>query len=274
MAVAALAAAAASPALAARRAPVAPCEVTTRGAAGERAERDTAPSLVIDINVPAYRLEARDGDSTWSFRVAVGTPRYPTPRGAFRVREIVWNPWWVPPASDWARDARVTPPGPENPMGRVKLRITDLVFVHGTPLESSVGSAASHACVRMTNADAITLARLVHRRATPEVPAAVLDSALADSTRPRRFVVSRTVPVTVRYDVAEVRRDSLWVYPDVYRLRRSPRADAMLALAAAGADTLRVKSAALDALLRDARRRAAGAALADLLGAQTPREVP
>jgi hypothetical protein len=238
--------------------------VTPR-AGGVRSGRDTSTGLAITINIPAYRLDVRDGDSAWSYRVAVGQRRYPTPRGSFRVQEIVWNPWWVPPPSDWARQVSVTPPGPDNPMGRVKMRFVEPVFVHGTPLERSLGSAASHACVRMANADAIALARLVHRRATPQVPEVVLDSALADSARTRRFVVTRLVPVTVRYDVAEVRRDSLLVYPDVYRLGRELRGEAMRALASAGADTLRVDSTALGALLRAGRRRAAAASLSHLL---------
>jgi hypothetical protein len=231
---------------------------------------DTATGLSITINIPAYRLDVRDSDSSWSYRVAVGTPRYATPRGSFRVREIVWNPWWVPPPSDWARDERLTPPGPDNPMGRVKMRFADLVFVHGTPLERSLGSAASHACVRLANADAIALARLVHRRATPEVPEAVLDSALADSTRTRRFAVARVVLVTVRYDLAEVVRDTLWVHPDVYRLGRAARAEALRALAVAGVDTTRVSAATLGEVLRAGRRRAAVAPLADLVPAPPP----
>ena len=226
------------------------------------------PPLAISINVPAYRLDVRDGDSTWSYRVAIGLPRYPTPRGSFAVREVTWNPGWIPPASDWARDERPQGPGPENPMGRVKLRLTDLVFVHGTPLEASLGRAASHACVRMANADAIALARRVLRRAAPQVSDALVDSLLADSTRTRTLAVASPVPVTVRYELAEVRRDTLWAYPDVYAVRgASARADAMRALAGAGGDTLRVDAALLDSLLRTARRGAAGVLVADVMRA-------
>ncbi len=224
------------------------------------------PPLAISINLPAYRLDVRDGDSTWSYGVAIGLRRYPTPRGSFAISEVTWNPGWVPPASDWARDERPQGPGPDNPMGRVKLRLTDLVFVHGTPLEGSLGSAASHACVRMANADAIALARRVLRRAAPGVADATVDSLLADSTRTRTVGVRWPVPVTVRYELAEVRRDTLWAYPDVYAVRgASARADALRALADAGADTLRVDAAVLDSLVRAARRRAAGVLVADVI---------
>jgi murein L,D-transpeptidase YcbB/YkuD len=225
---------------------------------------DSVPALAVAVNIPAYRLDVRDGDSTWSYRVAVGTRRYPTPRGVFRVREVVWNPWWVPPPSDWARDARVTPPGPDNPMGRVKLRVTELVFLHGTPLVGSLGRATSHACVRLANADAVALARLVHRRALPEVPDSVVDAALADSTRPVRLAVRRPVPVTLRYEVVEVRRDTLWVYPDVYGLGRATPGGARRVLAAAGVDTVRADRAALARAVAAGVRTTTGVALADL----------
>ena len=241
--------------------------VTALGAGVARHEAQPPPPLAISINLPAYRLDVRDGDSTWSYRIAIGLRRYPTPRGTFAVREVTWNPGWVPPSSDWARDERPQGPGPENPMGRVKLRLTDLVFVHGTPLEGSLGSAASHACVRMANADAIALARRVLRRAAPELSDAVVDSLIADSTRTRTIGVRWPVPVTVRYELAEVRRDTLWAYPDVYAVRgASARVDARRALASAGADTLRVDAAVLDSLLRTARRGAAGVLVSDVIG--------
>ena len=221
------------------------------------------PPLSIEINVPAYRLDVRDGDTTWSYRVAVGQRRYPTPIGRFGVSEVVWNPWWVPPASDWARDERTTPPGADNPMGQVKLRITELVFVHGTPLVGSLGTAGSHACVRMANADAIAVARRVHRRATPALTDAAIDSILADSTHSRRFAVAPPVPVIVRYDLAEVLRDSLWIYPNVYALRTAdPRAHAMRALAGVGVDTATVDATALRDVLRAGRRQVAGVPMA------------
>jgi hypothetical protein len=116
--------------------------------------------------VPAYRLDViEQGVVTRSISVAVGQPRYPTPLGHFRIDYVVWNPWWRPPASDRAWKERPQAPGWQNPVGRVKLHVTGLVFLHGTPLVESRGTAASHACVRMSNEDAIALARLVHDRA-------------------------------------------------------------------------------------------------------------
>src|SRR5688500_11890243 len=179
---------------------------------------DTSPALRLVLNVPAYRLDVvEQGTVTRSISVAVGQPKYRTPIGHFRLDYAVWNPWWRPPASEWARKERPKAPGWSNPVGRVKLHVTGLVFLHGTPLEGSLGTAASHACVRMSNADAIELARLVHSRAGPPTPPTLLDELVADTSRTRTLVLSQTVPVDIEYRLAEVRDDDLVLYVDVYR---------------------------------------------------------
>ena len=52
------------------------------------------PKLVIEINLPAFRLDARlDTLLLGSFTVAIGMRRYPTPAGDFAITEVEWNPW-------------------------------------------------------------------------------------------------------------------------------------------------------------------------------------
>jgi hypothetical protein len=90
-------------------------------------ERDEPAPLRLALNIPAFRLDVYvNGELERSFPVAVGMPRYPTRAGHFAVVRVVWNPWWQPPASDWAKKEHLTPPGPNNPMGRVKLFYQEL----------------------------------------------------------------------------------------------------------------------------------------------------
>lgn len=120
--------------------------------------------LSLDLNIPAYRLDVMlAGRSVRSYRIAVGMSALPTHRGRFSIARIQWNPWWVPPKSDWARNERTTPPGPTNPMGKVKLQFHELLFIHGTPDEASLGKPSSHGCVRLANVDAIELALAIER---------------------------------------------------------------------------------------------------------------
>jgi murein L,D-transpeptidase YcbB/YkuD len=236
--------------------------------------RDTTPDLRLVLNVPAYRLDVVErGRVTRSISVAVGQPKYPTPIGHYRVDYAVWNPWWHPPPdAAWARKERVTPPGWANPVGRVKLHVTGLVFLHGTPLEDSRGSAASHACVRMSNADAIALARLVHDRAGPALPAALLDSLVADTSWTRTIGLSLAVPIDVDYRLVEVRDSTLALYRDIYRREdRAAMAGRVAdALLRAGIDTQGLDEDRLRALIRKARRGAALLPLDSLFSAAAP----
>jgi hypothetical protein len=221
--------------------------------------QDTTAELRLVLNLPAYQLDVLEqGRRTRSIAVAVGQRKYPTPIGHFRLDYATWNPWWHPPDRAWARNEKVTPPGWTNPVGRVKLHVTDLVFMHGTPLEDSRGSAASHACIRMSNADAIALARLIHAYAGPPVSAALLDSLVADTARTRTLMLSRTVPVDLDYDLAQVRDGALWVYVDIYRLAgtRVPRTQvqALEALGRVAADTAVIDTARVRSLVRAAVR--------------------
>ena len=85
-----------------------------------------------------------------TFGVATGAARYPTPLGTFRIIVKWRNPWWYPPASDWAKDAKPIPPGPGNPLGTRWMGISSpAVGIHGTPDPASIGYSVSHGCIRM-----------------------------------------------------------------------------------------------------------------------------
>jgi hypothetical protein len=222
-------------------------------------QTDTTTTLQLALNIPSFRLDVFEhGELLRSYPVATGMPRYRTPVGSFRIDYVVWNPWWRPPESEWARKERPQPPGWKNPVGRVKMHVHELVFLHGSPFESSMGSAASHACIRMLNADAIALGKLVHSHAGPELSSAVLDSLVVDTARTRHMALTRAVPIHVRYELAEIQGSIVTLYRDVYQFggTRVPdgRASVMHALAGQGVDTTRVDTVRLRALVRAARR--------------------
>jgi lipoprotein-anchoring transpeptidase ErfK/SrfK len=93
------------------------------------------------------------------YQIAVGQPQYPTPLGTYSVLEKQRNPWWRPPASDWAKDAEPIPPGPNNPLGTRWIGIGNAIGIHGTNNPGSIGSAASHGCMRMRTAEVEDLYR-------------------------------------------------------------------------------------------------------------------
>jgi len=93
----------------------------------------------------------RNGGLFKVYPVAVGMPAYPTPRGSFHIVSRQRNPVWHNPGSAWGKDMPKTiPPGPGNPLGTRAIGINArAIFIHGTYAASSIGSAASHGCIRM-----------------------------------------------------------------------------------------------------------------------------
>jgi lipoprotein-anchoring transpeptidase ErfK/SrfK len=95
-----------------------------------------------------------------SYRVAVGEPKFPTPMGSFTVQGMQVNPPWNVPQSDWAgKLAGQTIPGgdPRNPLKARWIGFNGSVGFHGTASVDSLGTAASHGCIRMAEGDVIDL---------------------------------------------------------------------------------------------------------------------
>jgi L,D-transpeptidase catalytic domain/Putative peptidoglycan binding domain len=95
-----------------------------------------------------------------SYGVAVGQPAYPTPTGRFQISNKQVNPAWTAPNSPWAGElAGTTTPGgsASNPLRARWMGIANGVGIHGTSQEYSIGSRASHGCIRMRVADVIDL---------------------------------------------------------------------------------------------------------------------
>jgi len=199
------------------------------------------PTLRLVLNIPASRLDVYEqGQRIRSYDVSVGARGFETPPGNYKVFRVVWNPWWHPPKSEWAQGRKVAPPGPLNPMGRVKLQFAPLLYLHGTTDEGRLGAPASHGCVRMSNADVIELARLIHDRTT-RVPESVLDALASSPRQTRTFGLSRPVPLSVSYDIVEVYDGNVIVYPDVYRRKKSNiREQVVKVLEKEGIDVARV----------------------------------
>jgi len=95
-----------------------------------------------------------------SYTVAVGQVGLETPAGTYAIQDKQVDPVWTVPNSAWAGDmaGEVVPGGvPENPLKARWMGIFDGAGIHGTDETSSLGSAASHGCVRMAIPDVIDL---------------------------------------------------------------------------------------------------------------------
>jgi lipoprotein-anchoring transpeptidase ErfK/SrfK len=95
-----------------------------------------------------------------TYHVAVGMPGYPTPNGLFNVANKAVNPAWTAPNSPWAgayANETVAGGSAENPLKARWMGIVNGVGIHGTGIPGSIGTRASHGCIRMTVPDVIDL---------------------------------------------------------------------------------------------------------------------
>jgi lipoprotein-anchoring transpeptidase ErfK/SrfK len=124
------------------------------------------PPMRLVANLSDRELSViENGEVVATYGIAIGRPSHPTPTGNFRTGDIVWNPSWTPPPTDWARNKTYQPPGADaNPMQGVKIYFrAPYYFIHGTNNPGSIGEAASHGCIRMTADDAVNLAKRIER---------------------------------------------------------------------------------------------------------------
>ena len=118
-------------------------------------------ATVITIHQASYTLRLfKNRKVVRRYKVAVGQWGYPTPRGRFAIRSKQVNPVWSVPNSPWAGElAGTTVAGGSaaNPLRARWMGIAGGVGIHGTNQGGSIGTRASHGCIRMHVPDVIEL---------------------------------------------------------------------------------------------------------------------
>jgi lipoprotein-anchoring transpeptidase ErfK/SrfK len=134
--------------IAARTHPVEP-EVTAKEVAAEYPSYLTLDRATFTLRLWEHLKLAK------TYTVAVGQEGLETPEGLYEIQEKQENPSWHVPNSAWAGDlaGQVIPPGPDDPIKARWMGIFEGAGIHGTEETWSLGSAASHGCVRMSIPD-------------------------------------------------------------------------------------------------------------------------
>ncbi len=196
----------------------------------------------IEINIPDFSIEVREGDTViHSARVVVGKPKTPTPVFSNVMRYVLINPSWRVPDSIIKKEmlprlaadpdyfsrhgyevktigGRITvrqPPGEDNALGRIAFMFPNdhSVYLHDTPAQELFSEdmrAFSHGCIRVE--DPLRLAELVLGWPESRVSAAI--------GGPERTVfLPRPVPIHIEYFTEFVDENgTLQERPDVYGL--------------------------------------------------------
>jgi lipoprotein-anchoring transpeptidase ErfK/SrfK len=113
------------------------------------------PSYIV-IDRADFRLRFyKNLKLTHTYTIAVGRQGLETPAGLYSIQDKQVNPSWHVPNSAWAGSlaGKVIPPGPDDPIKARWMGFYNGAGIHGTDELGSLGSAASHGCVRMAIPD-------------------------------------------------------------------------------------------------------------------------
>ena len=117
------------------------------------AELEKKYPAVIIVNRSAFRLSFyKNLKLVKTYGIAVGQVGLETPAGLYNIENKAINPAWHVPNSPWAgKLAGKVIPGNDstNPIKARWLGVYDGVGIHGTADDASIGSNASHGCIRM-----------------------------------------------------------------------------------------------------------------------------
>jgi lipoprotein-anchoring transpeptidase ErfK/SrfK len=126
----------------------------------------------VDKSTRDVRALGEHGELVAFYPATIGSREKPAPSGRYKVRAIDYNPtYWYNPKFHFKgvhahHELRIAP-GPNNPVGLAWIDLTKPSYgIHGTPDPSLIGKSFSHGCIRLTNWDALDLARRV-RKGTP-----------------------------------------------------------------------------------------------------------
>src|SRR4051812_25336602 len=115
---------------------------------------------VIIVNRGGFQLTLYDHlRVAKTYPIAVGRQGLETPAGQYSIQDKQVNPSWHVPNSAWAGSlaGKVIPPGPADPIKARWMGIAGGAGIHGTVETGSLGTAASHGCIRMAIPDVIDL---------------------------------------------------------------------------------------------------------------------
>jgi len=220
------------------------------------------PDIHITLNLPSFRLTLwQNGKEVKSYFVGVGMKQHPLYIGDREVNELIWNPAWIPPSSDWVLAISGVTPGevikasdPRNPLGKMKIPLGDRYLIHQAAKTSDLGNLVSHGCIRMLLPDIYDLAdKIIAARNAPVSPKRI--AAAKRNLRTLVVNLEEPVPVDINYDTLVVEQGALHVYPDVYGRGTNKAAKLRAELQAVNVDVTSLSDQILRRILSRVTRR-------------------
>ena len=162
---------------------------------GARQPSGNVATIEIDKSTRAVRALGENGELIAFYPASIGSEEKPAPSGEFKVRRIAHNPTYHYDPKFKFKGVHVNhkltvASGPNNPVGVVWIDLTKESYgIHGTPDPERIGKTYSHGCIRLTNWDALDLAKRVRkgtRVAFVDEPSALLAAQGVGEARGRK----------------------------------------------------------------------------------------
>ncbi|MFN2391750.1 MAG: L,D-transpeptidase [Pyrinomonadaceae bacterium] len=215
--------------------------------------------IKITVNVPSFQLTLwQNGKEVKNYLVGVGLKDFPIAIGLREASDVIWNPNWIPPASDWVTGHKgvkagevIKPTDPRNPLGKLKIPLGGGYLIHQAKGIGDLGGLVSHGCVRMLRADLYDLAeKIVMARS---LPVSRKQIELAKRTKKTLTApLDPSVPVEITYDTQVVEAGRLHIYPDVYDYKTKTVKNLREELESSGVDSSHLNDKTLERMLAQA----------------------
>lgn len=219
-------------------------------AAGEK-------NIRLTVNVPAFQMTFwQDGREIKTYPIGVGLKDYPIFVGRREIRQIIWNPVWIPPDSDWVAPALrgqiIKPTDLRNPLGKIKIPLGYGYLIHQAKGAQDLGNLVSHGCVRVLRDDLYDLNEKII--AAHELQVGADEIGKAKKTK-ETFVVEleKELPIEITYDTLVVEAGVLHIYPDIYGYKKNTVENLRDELKTNDVKTADIPEAALARMLARAR---------------------
>ena len=107
-----------------------------------------------------------------TFPIGIGTDGFDTPIGTYKLTAMVKGPVWRIPESIRAEYPDLpdyVPQGPDNPLGKYWIQLSDGYGIHGTNRPLGIGRRVSHGCIRLYPEDIKVLFKFVRHGAKVKI---------------------------------------------------------------------------------------------------------
>jgi lipoprotein-anchoring transpeptidase ErfK/SrfK len=214
------------------------------------------PDIEITVDVPAFRLTLwQNGKEVKTYAVGVGKKDFPISIGEKQASEIIWNPDWIPPNSEWVTGRKGIKAGevirasdPRNPLGKLKIPLGYGYLIHQAAAVTDLGNLVSHGCIRMLRTDLYDLAeKIIAARGVPVPPKKIANAKVTKNTVVAKL--DKPLIVDINYDTQVVEGGYLHLYPDVYERGTNTVAALRAELESSGVDDSAVDDATLKRML-------------------------